>query len=82
MYGSIAVYFEGVGVLVYKKLLSVEQVSDFMARNIIIFWEKMGPIIKERRKRYNNDYVWEWNEWLYKKIKKRQTSRKPAYLLN
>lgn len=53
-----------------------------MARNIIIFWEKMGPIIKERRKRYNNDYVWEWNEWLYKKIKKRQTSRKPAYLLN
>ena len=82
MYGSIAAYFEGIGVLVYRKLIDVEQVADLMARNITIFWEKMGPIIKERRVRYNNEYVWEWNEWLYKEIKKHQINRKPAYLLN
>jgi len=81
-YGSVAAYFEGVGVLVYKNLIDVDIVADLMSRNIMIFWEKMGPIIKERRIRYNNEYVWEWNEWLYNKMKKLQPSRKPAYLLN
>ena len=81
-YGSVAAYFEGIGVLVYKNLIDVDIVADLMSRNIMIFWEKMGPIIKERRIRYNNEYVWEWNEWLYNKMKKLQPSRKPAYLLN
>jgi hypothetical protein len=57
-------------------------VADLMSRNITIFWEKMGPIIKERRKRYESQYVWEWNEWLYNEVKKRQPRRKPAYLLS
>jgi len=82
MYGSIAAYFEGIGVLVYRKLIDLEHVADLMSRNVTIFWEKMGPIIKERRVRYNNEYVWEWNEWLYKEIKNHQTKRKPAYLMN
>ena len=81
-YGSVAAYFEGIGVLVYKNLIDVDLVADLMSRNIRIFWEKMGPIIKERRIRYGTEYVWEWNEWLYNKISKLQPRRKAAYLLN
>jgi hypothetical protein len=81
-YGSVAAYFEGIGVLVYKRLIDVDIVADLMSRNITIFWEKMGPIIKERRKRYESEYVWEWNEWLYNEVKKRKPRRKPAYLLS
>jgi hypothetical protein len=81
-YSSVAAYFEGIGVLVYKNMIDVDIVADLISRWITIFWEKMGPIIKERRIRYDNEYVWEWNEWLYNKIKNQQPSRKPVYLLN
>jgi len=49
--GSVGAFFEGIGVLVHRKLIDVNLVSELLSRHIVIFWEKIEPISKEMRKR-------------------------------
>ncbi|MHA2393461.1 MAG: DUF4760 domain-containing protein [Promethearchaeota archaeon] len=79
-YGSLMAYFEGVGVLVDQGLIDTEAVSRLLSTNLIYLWEKMGPLIKERRKLMNNPFTWEYVEWLYNRVKKERPSRQPRYL--
>lgn len=49
--GSVAAYFEGIGVLVHRKFLDVDLVGELMSRHVVMFWEKIEPISKEMRRR-------------------------------
>jgi hypothetical protein len=70
--GSVAAFFEGIGVLVYQNLIDVELVAELMSRHVIRFWEKMEPISKEMRRRLNLPRVDEKIEYLYDEMKKRE----------
>jgi len=66
--GSVAAYFEGIGVLVNRNLLDVELVGELMSRHVVLFWEKIEPISIEMRRRLKapvDIYV----EYLYNEIK-------------
>ena len=62
-------YYEGLGVLVSRKLVDVSLVDDLMSGNIIRDWGRIGPIIIERRIRENWLQYGEWFEYLYNRIK-------------
>jgi hypothetical protein len=79
-YGSLMAYFEGIGVLVDQDFIDADFVSRLLSSNLINIWEKMGPIIKERRKFMNNPFIWEYVEWLYNRVKKDRLTRQPKYL--
>jgi hypothetical protein len=70
--GSVAGYFEGIGVLVGQKLLDVNLVESLMKGHIIHFWEKIQPISIGMRKRYKVPEIDMWKEYLYNEIKKRE----------
>ncbi len=70
--GSVAAFFEGIGVLVYQNLIDVDLVSELMSRHVIRFWEKMEPISKEMRRRLNLPRMDEKIEYLYDEVKKRE----------
>jgi len=61
-----------VGVLVKRKLIDVTLVDDRMAVSIIWYWQNVEPIIKEFRKRGNWPRAWEWIEYLYNEMQKRE----------
>lgn len=61
---SVAAFFEGVGVLVHRKLIDPEIVGELMSRHIVLFWEKMSPVSLEMRKRLQMP-VDVWLENLY-----------------
>ena len=75
--GSVAAFFEGIGVLVYQNLIDVELVGELMSRHVIRFWEKMEPISKEMRRRLNLSRVDEKIEYLYDEMKKREQRLQP-----
>lgn len=62
-------FYEGIGVLVKRKLIDVNLVDDLMSGFILRSWEKIEPIIKEFRERENWPQAWEWIEYLYHQIK-------------
>jgi len=76
-FDSWATYIKGIGVLVKRRLIDPDLVSDLMGTSIIQLWERYGSVIKEIRKRIF-PHAYEWCEELYNEMKKReqQASRK------
>ncbi len=59
----IAVYFEAIGMLMYRKLIDEQMVWD--TYQVKHRWEKVAPIIKQLRKEVNDPRYLEWFEYLY-----------------
>ena len=73
---SVSAYFEGIGVLVKRKLIDLDLVDDLMSTTIKWFWEKTEPIVLEGRRQMNRPQLLEWSEYLYKELKKREEKEK------
>ena len=71
-FSIIAYFFDGIGVLLHKKLVDIDLVDDLMSESIIVTWEKMKPIVEGYRKRYGFKKDLVWFENLYNEIKKRE----------
>jgi len=65
----IALIFENVGILLSRGLVDITLVRDMMTGGIIMFYEKLEPVIKYVREEENNPTWNEWVEYLYKQIK-------------
>ena len=63
--GSIAAFFEGVGLLVYLQLLDVKLAHALLFRHVKLFWEKMKPISLEMRRQLTLPHIDQWVEYLY-----------------
>ena len=67
---QVASFCENLGVLVKRKLVDISLVTDIYA--VDETWEKLKPWIKETRRRANNPRLYEWFEYLYNEMKKRE----------
>ena len=69
---EIGWFFEGVGVLLHRKLIDITVVDDLFSSPIKISWEKMKPIAEGERKQFGRPQIWEWWEYLYNKMQQRE----------
>ena len=69
---EIGWFFEGVGVLLHKKLIDIAVVDDLFSSPIKISWEKLRPIAEGERKQFGRPQIWEWWEYLYNEMQKRE----------
>ena len=69
-FASAARYYEGVGVLVKKRLIDINLVGELMSSYVIRFWEQMEPAIKGVRERLNWPQLFQGFEYLYNELKK------------
>ncbi|MFW9944523.1 MAG: hypothetical protein ACFFB7_05950 [Candidatus Sifarchaeia archaeon] len=65
---SVMAFFEGVGVLVSKKLIDVHLVADLISGPIIRLWDSVGDYVRTERERLQRPQIWEWTEYLYSEI--------------
>jgi hypothetical protein len=63
-------FFEGIGVLVNEKLLDITLVQKLFT--VDVFWEKAEPIVKGMRKQLSRPALYEWFEYLYNEVKKKE----------
>jgi len=71
-------FFNGLGILLHRKLIDVNLVKDYFP--VKIAWEKLEPIIKSFRKQYKWFDWLEHFEYLHNEMQKRELglSRKVA----
>ena len=69
---SVGLFFEGVGVLVKRKLINMDLVDDLISTEILRAWEKIKPIADGERKQFGRPQIWEYFEYLYNEMKKRE----------
>jgi hypothetical protein len=69
---EVWVYFEGIGALLNRKLIDIVMVDDLLTGPIIRTWEKVRPIAEGIRKNLNYPQAFEWFEYLYNELKKRE----------
>lgn len=65
-------FFEGVGILLHRKLISIDLVDDLFSGPITTAWEKTKSITEAYRKYFNQPQMAEWFEYLYNEMKKRE----------
>jgi hypothetical protein len=65
-------FFEAVGIMLNRKMVSLDLVEQMYSQSIQITWEKSKPIQEGLRKKYNQPKWGEWFEYLYDEVKKRE----------
>ncbi len=71
---QISVFFEGVGILLHRKLLDIDVAIEMFAEPVIMMWEKNGLILKQM----HADKCF-WFEYLYDELRKGKGNRKPQH---
>jgi len=67
---AISNYFEGVGVLLKRKLVDLDIVKDYYGESVVVVWKKLEPLISGVRKEFNMPRAWEPFEYLYSEFTK------------
>ena len=62
--------FEGAGILLHRQLIEFGLASEILP--ISITWEKMKFIVEGARQQYNMPTLYEWFEYLYNEMQKRE----------
>ena len=65
-------FFEGVGVLLHRRLIHVALVDDLFSSPVKRAWERLKPIAEGERKQTGRPQIWEWFEYLYNEMQKRE----------
>lgn len=73
---TLAQYFEGISILVQKKLIDVETVEHLLSGRIIWYWDSTEPFIKHVRERVGDPTMYRDLEILANEIKKRKEINK------
>jgi hypothetical protein len=68
----VAAFFEGIGILLHRKLIDIVLVDDLFSYSIKTIWEKIKEVVEAVRKHHNAPQIWEWFEYLYDEMKKRE----------
>jgi hypothetical protein len=71
-FNSINLFFEGLGILVKRKLINMDMVDDLASTDIICIWERHRPAIEGAREYLRRPQIYEYFEYLYDEMKKRE----------
>jgi hypothetical protein len=67
-FDEVGDYYEGIGILVHRKLVDSALVYALVGNKVICYWEKMLPFTKGLRESGGDDSIWEYFEYLYHKM--------------
>ena len=73
-FNQVAVFYEGIGVLLYMKLIDIDLTSRLFRNAVAYTWEKMKPIIEGYRREGHPQLLAEY-EYLYNEMKKREQQK-------
>ncbi len=71
-YMQVSTLFEGIGILLDRRLIDNDLADDLFSVPVRLAWERMKALIQEDRKQTNEPRTWEWFEYLYNEMKKRE----------
>ena len=70
--------FESLGIMVYRRQISLDLVCDFFSHPILSGWEMAERCVMDLRKQAGRDTPWEWFQWLAERVKLAESRKKPV----
>ena len=77
-YAQCATFFEGIGVLLQKKLIDINLIDALFSVPLKHMYERMKPIIEGNREQFHDQRVFENFEYLYNEMQKREQKLQPT----
>jgi len=69
---QICKFFDGIGVLLRRKLVNIGLVDELFHAEATIVWKKVKPLVEGRRKELNQPTFYQNFEYLYNEMKQRE----------
>jgi hypothetical protein len=69
---GVGTFFEGIGILLHRKLVDIVMVDELFTAPLKMAWDLMRDSIMEARKEFNQPTIFEWFEYLYNEMQKRE----------
>ena len=69
--------WEGLGILTYRREVSLEILEDFFSGPIALSWQKLRRTVEEMRRIGGRDTYYEWFQWLAERLEERETAAIP-----
>ena len=78
----VGLTWETIGVLVFRREITLDLVADFFSGSVSISWRKLRAFVEEDRRFVERDTVWEWFQWLAERMieREKKSPRTPAHL--
>src|SRR4051812_13345251 len=70
--------WESLGVLLFRREVTLELMDDFFSGAIVISWRKLHAFVEEDRRSTGRETVWEWFRWLAERMIEREKSVVPV----
>ena len=75
---SLLTSWEALGILLYRKEVSIDLVDDFFSGPIVVSWRKLSRYIAEVRRDAQRDTYFEWVQWLAERMMEREKQTPPV----
>jgi hypothetical protein len=72
---QVCLFFEGVGILLQRRLVDTSMTEDLFGGAIARTWEKVKTGVLKARRQLNDPTIYYYFEYLYNEMKKREQSR-------
>jgi hypothetical protein len=72
---QLCLFFEGIGILLQRKLLDTKMVEDLFGGSVARAWEKVKTAVTKGRKKFGDPTIYYYFENLYYEMKKREQQR-------
>ena len=69
---QVCLFFEGIGILLQRKLLDTKMVEDLFGGSVARAWEQVKTDVSKGRQRFNDPTIYYYFEYLYNEMKKRE----------
>ncbi len=69
---QVGVFFEGIGIMLHRKLMDINMAADLFSESVKLVWEKNKPILEEIAGQHNIPEAWQWFEYLYNELQERE----------
>lgn len=69
--------WETMGILAYRREVSLELLDDFFSGPIVLSWQKLQAYVKELRVASDRDTYFEWFQWVAERMLERESRRSP-----
>jgi hypothetical protein len=69
--------WEDIGIMVYRKDVSIAWVDEFYRFPILSSWEKLGPLVFAERTEFGYSGVNEWFQWIAERLQERYGGQEP-----
>jgi hypothetical protein len=80
----VALTWESLGVLVFRREVTLDLVDDFFSGPILLSWQKLRAYAEQERQALNRETGLEWFQWLAERMmeRERKSPPVPAYVVH